>query len=221
MGKYTLIIGSKNYSSWSLRGWLAMRQTGAAFEEVLIPFHGEDRSALIRARSPSGLVPVLIDDGLLIHDSLAIAEYLAERHPEAGLWPGDARARAVARSVSAEMHSGFTALRANMPMNFRRRRDRPTATPETNAAIDADIMRITTIWRDCRARFGAGGPFLFGAFSAADAMYAPVVSRLRTYGVEVDPDSRAYMDAVWSHPPMTDWGGAAEGEPPIPKYDDI
>ncbi len=217
MGAYTLIIGSKNYSSWSLRGWLAMRQTGAAFEEVLVPFHTAERSALIRRHSPSGLVPVLRDGDLLINDSLAIAEYLAERHPEARLWPENPRARAMARAAAAEMHSGFGALRAALPMNFRQVR----SGPERSASVDADVARITEIWGGCRAAHGAEGPFLFGPFTVADAMYAPVVSRLRTYRVPVDAVSQAYMDAVWAHPWLREWGQGAAGEPPIEKYDAI
>lgn len=217
MSDYTLVIGSKNYSSWSLRGWLAVRQSGAAFEEVFVPFHTDDRTALIRAQSPSGLVPVLKHGDLVINDSLAIAEYLAERHPEAGLWPADPATRAQARSAAAEMHSGFTALRSALPMNFRLKRDGPAR----DAAVEEDIRRITEIWQDCRERHGADGPFLFGAFCIADAMYAPVVSRFRTYGVPAPGLCATYMDAVWNHPWMIEWGAAAEGEPPIARYDEI
>lgn len=217
MSEYRLIIGSKNYSSWSLRGWLSLRQAGVSFEEVLVPFHTEERGELIREHSPSGLVPVLLDGDLLINDSLAIAEYLAERHPEAGLWPEDTTARAIARSAAAEMHSGFGALRSALPMNFRLVREGPALSTE----VQADIERIETVWRNCRDRFAEDGPFLFGAFCTADAMYAPVVSRLRTYSVDVAEDSRAYMDAVWSHPWMIEWGEAGAAEPAIQKYDAI
>ncbi|MBC8452140.1 MAG: glutathione S-transferase family protein, partial [Rhodospirillaceae bacterium] len=211
MSGYKLIVGSKNYSSWSLRGWLSMRQSGAPFEEIVVPFHTEKRGQLIREHSPSGLVPVLLDGDLLINDSLAIAEYLAERHPPAGLWPEDTTARAVARAVAAEMHSGFGALRSALPMNFRLVRKGPTRSTD----VDADVRRIEAIWRDSRSRFAQGGPFLFGEFCTADAMYAPAVSRLRTYSVDVAADSQAYMDAVWAHPWMMEWGEAAAAEPAI------
>ena len=150
MSSYKLIIGSRNYFSWSLRGWLAMQQSGAEFEEVVISFHTGDRTQLIQAQSPSGLVPVLEDGDLVINDSLAIAEYLAERHPEADLWPADATTRAIARAATAEMHSGFGALRS--------------------AEVDADIRRITDIWENCQFRYGASGDFLFGFMCIADAM---------------------------------------------------
>lgn len=217
MSEYQLILGSKNYSSWSLRGWLAMRQSGAPFEEILIPFHTDDRTELIQAESPSGLVPVLRHGALIINDSLAIAEYLAERHPDAGLWPQDAAARAVARAASAEMHSGFGALRSALPMNFRLTREGPARSAE----VDADVARIEAIWDHCRRQYGAGGPFLFGAFTIADAMYAPVVSRLRTYSVPVSPESEAYMNAVWSHPWMQEWGAAGADEPLVAKYENL
>jgi glutathione S-transferase len=217
MSGYKLIVGSKNYSSWSLRGWLSMRQSGASFEEIFVPFHTEERGELIREHSPSGLVPVLLDGDLLINDSLAIAEYLAERHPAAGLWPEDATARAVARAAAAEMHSGFGALRSALPMNFRLVREGPVR----SADVDAEVRRIEAIWRDCRSRFGQGGAFLFGDFCTADAMYAPVVSRLRTYSVDVAADSQAYMEAVWAQPWMVEWGEAAATEPAIEKYDAI
>ena len=217
MNGYKLIVGSKNYSSWSLRGWLSMRQSGATFEEIFIPFHTEERGELIRKHSPSGLVPVLLDGDLLINDSLAIAEYLAEQHPTAGLWPDDPTARAVARAAAAEMHSGFGALRSALPMNFRLVREGP----ERSAEVNADVQRIEDVWRNCRSRFAQAGPFLFGDFCTADAMYAPVVSRLRTYSVDVAADSQAYMEAVWAHPWMAEWGKAAATEPAIEKYDAI
>ena len=217
MSSYKLIIGSRNYSSWSLRGWLAMQQSGAEFEEVKIPFHTGDRTQLIQAQSPSGLVPVLEDGDLVINDSLAIAEYLAERHPEAGLWPADASARDIARAAAAEMHSGLGALRSALPMNFSLVREGL----DRSAEVDADIRRITDIWENCQSRYGAGGDFLFGSFCIADAMYAPVVSRLRTYSVPVDPGSAAYMDAVWTHPWMQAWGEKAADEPRVEKYEDI
>jgi glutathione S-transferase len=153
MSGYKLIVGSKNYSSWSLHGWLSMRQSSAPFEDIVIPFHTEERGELIREHSASGLVPGLLDGDLLINDSLAIAEYLTEQHPTTGLWPEDATARAVARAVAAEMHFGFGALRSALPMNFRLVRE----SPDLSAEVDANVRRIKGIWRDCRSHFGQCG----------------------------------------------------------------
>ncbi|MDP7392590.1 MAG: glutathione S-transferase [Alphaproteobacteria bacterium] len=200
-----------------MRRWLAMQQSGADFEEVVIPFHTGDRTQLIQAQSPSGLVPGLADGDFVINDSLAIAEYLAERHPEAGLWPADAWARAIARAAAAEMDSGFGALRSALPMNFNLVREGL----DRCAEVDADIQRITDIWENCQFRYSAGGNFLFGFFCIADAIHAPVISRLRTYGVPVDPKSAAYMDAVWTHPWIQTWGEKAADEPRVVKYEDI
>jgi len=204
-----LVIGSKNYSSWSLRGWLALEHTGAPYEEVLISFAEPDWRERIRRHSPSGKVPFLIDDGLGIWDSLAIVEYLAEKFPAAGLWPADPAARALARCVVAEMHSGFVALRQEMPMDLQEDAPGKGHTPEALA----DAARVQEIWRDCRARFGAGGPWLFGAFSAADCFYAPVVFRFRSYGVALDATARAYCDAVTAHPRVAAWRAAGLAEP--------
>ncbi|MBY6265670.1 glutathione S-transferase family protein [Azospirillum sp. 412522] len=211
MSDLTLVIGNKAYSSWSLRPWLALRQAGLAFAETVIPLRQPDTAARIAEQSPSGRVPTLLHDGLVLWDSLAICEYVAELAPAAGLWPSDRVARAVARSVSAEMHSGFVPLRTSMPMNLKQDRKGQGMT----AATAADIARIEALWADARARFGspAGGPFLFGAFTIADAMFAPVVTRLETYGVAVSPGSRAYMDAVLALPAMRDWVAAAKAEP--------
>lgn len=219
MANYTLILGNKNYSSWSLRAWLCAKQSGASFDELVIPLDTPETAAQLRAHSPSGRVPVLRAGELAIWDSLAIAEYLAERHPEAHLWPADAEARAVARSASAEMHSGFTALRSSMPMNVRRTAPRAGILRD----VQQDIARIVAIWRDCRARFGSGGPFLFGGFSIADAMYAPVVSRFKSYAVPVeDAACKAYLAAVWEWPAMKEWRAAAAAETARnPKYDHI
>ena len=194
-----------------------MQQSGAEFEEVVIPFYTGDRTQLIQAQSPSGLLPVLEDGDLVINDSLAIAEYLAERHPEAGLWPADASARAIARAAAVEMHSGFGALRSALPVNCSLVREGL----DRSAEVDADILRITDIWENCQFRYGAGGGFLFGSFCIADGVYAPVVSRLRTYSVPVDPGGAAYMDAGWTHPWMQAWGEKAADEPRIEKYEDI
>lgn len=204
-----LVIGNKNYSSWSLRAWLALKRTGVAFEEVLVPLMRPETKAAILAHSPSGKVPFLRLGDDQVWDSLAIAEYLAERFPAAGLWPADPSARAVARSVAAEMHAGFMPLRRALPMNLRSHLPgRPRA-----AEVEADIARIQDIWASCRTRFGATGPFLFGGFTIADAFYAPVVGRFRTYDVPLTDACRAYADAVWQTPDMQDWVAAAALEP--------
>jgi glutathione S-transferase len=201
MARFTLYIGNKNYSSWSLRGWLACKQAGIAFEEVVIPLREADTTTAIREVSPSGRVPALRDGDITIWDSLAIGEYLAELYPAAGLWPADRAARAHARAISAEIHSGFAALRKSMPMNIRRALPGRGQTPESLA----DIARIVEIWRQARARFGKDGPFLFGALSFADAMFAPVVTRLTTYAPPLSDDAKAYMAAMWSLPAMQAW----------------
>ena len=206
MSEPTLVIGNKNYSSWSLRPWLAMKVAGIPFAEHRIPLYGPGSKAQILAYSPAGKVPCLADGDLRVWDSLSICEYLAEKHP--GLWPQDPAARALARSVSAEMHSGFANLRAKMSMNIRKRYPGLGRTPESMA----DVARIVSLWSDCRARYGKGGRFLFGAFSIADAMYAPVVLRFRTYEVELPADCRAYSDAVLALPAMQDWIAAAMAE---------
>jgi glutathione S-transferase len=209
LAELTIIVGNKNYSSWSLRGWLPVRQTGAAFEEVVVPLdRPESKENLLRA-SPSARVPVLRHDGLTVWDSLAIGEYLAERFPAAGLLPEDVEARAVARMVTAEMHAGFAALRRDLPMDLRNRYPGRDLAPGTAR----DIARIVEIWQDCRTRFGAGGDFLFGAFSLADAAYAPVVSRFVTYDVALPEVAAAYRDAVMAWPAMREWAAAAEAEP--------
>lgn len=210
----TLIIGNKAYSSWSLRPWLALKQTGQPFEETVIPLRQPDTRARIGAVSPSGTVPVLIDRGaggadVAVWDSLAVCEYVAERFPAARLWPDEAHARAVARSVAAEMHAGFAPLRTHMSMNLKERLPGTGRTPE----VEANIARITALWTDARARFGGGGDFLFGRFSIADAMFAPVVTRFDTYGVDLPPVARAYADAVLALPAMREWIAAARAEP--------
>lgn len=207
---YTLVIGTKRYSSWSLRPWLLMRQAGIGFEEVLVPLRLTTTSPEILKYSPSGLVPVLKHGDLTIWDSLAIAEYLNERHPTARLWPADASVRAEARSVAAEMHSGFRELRLGLPMDFTSN----SLKPEINEQCAADIGRIVEVWRGCRARHGSGGPFLFGAFSVADALYAPVASRFSSYAVKLadygdEGSAEAYRAMMMALPPMIDWGLAA------------
>jgi glutathione S-transferase len=213
----TLVIANKLYSSWSLRPWLLLKQAGIAFDEILIPLGQADTGERIRAHSPGGRVPILIDGELAVWDSLAIMEYAGERWPEIGAWPRERAARALARSISAEMHSGFTALRSACPMNLGRR----YATRDRGEGVARDVARILEIWRDARARFGAGGPFLFGAFTAADAMYAPVVTRFDTYSIPVDPVCRAYMDAILTLPAFTAWRDAALQEPWFYKDDEV
>ncbi len=217
MSAFTLVIGNKNYSSWSLRGWLAARQAGIDFTEELVLLQEPDCRQTLLAHSPAGKVPVLVHGERVIWDSLAIIEYLAELRPTAGLWPESAMARAYARSVAAEMHAGFAALRSHMPMNLRASLPGKGRGP----GVEADIARITEIWRDCRARFGQDGAFLFGSFSAADAMYAPVVARFRTYAVPLDPDCQAYADAILAWPAFTAWRTAALDEPWIVPEDEI
>jgi glutathione S-transferase len=201
-----LIIGNKNYSSWSLRPWLAMKVAGIPFTEHRIPLYEAGSKEQILAFSPAGKVPCLVEGELRIWDSLAICEYLAERHP--GLWPKDASARAIARSVSAEMHSGFANLRTHMSMNIRKRYPDKGRTPE----VQVDIARITSLWLNCRAEHAEGGPFLFGRFSIADAMYAPVVLRFSTYEVELPPAGRAYAEAMLALPAMAEWIAASAAE---------
>lgn len=198
----TMILGTKRYSSWSLRPWLAARMAGLDFDEVLITLRQPDTKQQILRHSPSGKVPCLIHDGLAVWDSLAICEYLAELAPS--LWPTDRTARAIARSVAAEMHSGFQSLRSICPM------DVPEHTPLSPIPDDvaADVARIHAIWADCRQRFGAGGPFLFGSFTIADAMYAPVVSRFITYDLAQNQMAQDYCQAVWSLQAMQDWKNA-------------
>jgi glutathione S-transferase len=210
-----IIIGNKNYSSWSMRAWLALELTGAPYEEVVIPLDRPDTAERIRGYSPAGRVPVLQDGGIVVWDSLAICEYLAERYPGAGLWPAAPGARALARAISAEMHSGFQALRTSMPVNIRLHR--PVAAPAPE--VVADLARIRAIWLGLRS--GAQeGDYLFGRFGIADCMFAPVVTRCRTYGVALQGPAAAYADAVWRHPAVAKWVAAARAETlSIPKYD--
>jgi glutathione S-transferase len=205
----TLVIGNKNYSSWSLRPWLALRASNIAFEEVFIPLYtGKADKDRILAFSRAGKVPTLVDGDLTIWDSLAIIEYIAERFPESRLWPEDRAWRAHARSISAEMHSGFVALRSECGMNLHR----PVGAIALSDAARADIARVQEIWTDCRQRYGKAGPFLFGAFSGADAMYAPVVHRFRTYAIEVTPPVRQYMDTMMALPAFQEWTRAGLAE---------
>jgi glutathione S-transferase len=218
MTRRILVIGNKNYSSWSLRPWLALRMAGIDFEEIVIPLYADATRERILAHSPAGKVPVLRDGDRTVFDSLSICEYAAELAPAAGLWPAEAGARAHARSISAEMHSSFGALRGNLPMNFRvegRRRAAPLP-PEA----EADVRRVGELLEDCRERFGAGGPFLLGPFSIADAMYAPVASRFRTYSIALPPRAQAWADEVLALAPLAEWRRAALAEPErLPVYD--
>lgn len=207
MSALTLIIGNKAYSSWSLRPWLLLKHAGIAFTEKRIPIYTPEWQSAVHTL-PAGKVPVLSDGELTIWDTLAICEYLAERFPEKNLWPIDPKARAIARSVSAEMHSSFTDLRKNMNMNCRKSLPGYGRAP----GVQEDIERITALWRDCRARFGASGEFLFGRFSIADAMYAPVATRFTTYGVPLDPVCDAYVKTLYALPALQQWIAEAHAE---------
>ena len=211
--RYTLVVGTKDWSSWSLRAYVALRATGAAFDEVFVPLRQMPlTSDEIKKYSKAGRLPVLkIEEdgrGVTVWDSLAICETLAERHPQALLWPSDPLVRAEARSYAAEMHSGFADVRDQLSMDFARRRPPPALRDETKA----QIARILEAWSSALSRFGADGGFLFGGFSVADCMYAPVVSRFLTYGVEVSPAVKAYMDRMMALPAMRDWGTASQKE---------
>jgi len=201
MSGLTLVIGNKNYSSWSMRPWVLMKQLGIPFAEKRLRFHSAEWDAEIERWSPSRLVPVLWRGNQSVWDTLAIAETLHEWFPDKGVWPKDATARAFARSAASEMHSGFRDLRSSMPMNIRSSHPGKGMNPQTQANID----RIEKLWSEARREFGAGGPFLFGAFCAADAMYAPVATRFRTYGVQVSPETQRYCDALLSAPGVRAW----------------
>ena len=207
MNGLTLVIGSKNGSSWSLRPWLLMKQAGLPFEEILVPLRRPDTARRIRTYSPSGKVPVLLAGHQRIWDSLAIAEFLAEQNPK--LWPEDPQARAFARSICAEMHSGFAALRTFLPMDFTARFGPPGM---LLSPVGADIDRVLEIWAECRERHCRPGPFLFGSFTIADAMFAPVCSRFTTYAIPLDPQSRTYVAYMMALPAMQEWGRGATAE---------
>jgi glutathione S-transferase len=212
----TLIIANKAYSSWSLRPWILMRHFEVAFDEIVIPLAQDNTRAELLRYSPSGKCPVLIDGDITIWDSLAIIEYLAEMYPEKPLWPKARAARARARSLAAEMHSGFAGLRSLLPMNMRRAVKRVALTPEASA----DVARLEQAFQQAREAFGQAGPFLFGDFSAADAMFAPIVNRLHVYDVPVVPATKAYMDAVMTLPAWQEWHTQAQVERwAIPKYE--
>jgi len=214
MADFKIVLGNKNYSSWSLRGWLALKRCGVPFDEEVVPLYQDDWRTRLLAVSPAGKVPVLQHGARAIWDSLAIAEYLAELFPAAGLWPEDREARALARAVSSEMHAGFAALRTAMPMNLRG----DIEPPRRDEAVEADIARVVEIWQDCRARFGAGGPFLFGDFTAADAFYAPVAARFAAYDVDLPENAADYRDAVLAWPDIEEWRRAAVAEPWVIRF---
>ena len=206
-----LIIGNKNYSSWSLRAWLAVKQSGLSFEELTVNIGGDDWAAVKRESGeimPSGKVPVLWDGETVIWDSLAILGYLADKIGRDRFWPKDDTARGLALSMVAEMHSSYLAMRAECPMNVRKRFDGV----KLSDAAREDIVRVLQLWAEARARFGKGGPFLFGTFGAADVFYAPVVSRFVTYGIGVPGFARAYMESMWEHEWMQAWIAGAEDE---------
>ncbi len=205
---FHLVIANKKYSSWSFRPWLLMKTAGIPFRETVIYLGEKETAAKIRKYSRAGKVPVLIDGSRKIWESLAICETLAERYPNKNLWPKDAKARALARAVSNEMHAGFTALRSSMTCHFLVRYENFPIDQETGR----DIARIVDIWNECRRKYGKGGPFLFGKFSIADAMFAPVVYRFLAYDVKVDAVSRKYMEAIESLPASREWVAAAKKE---------
>jgi glutathione S-transferase len=212
-----LIVGNKNYSSWSLRPWLAMKVAGIEFQETLISLEAADFKSRLIALSGAGKVPVLIDGDIRVWESLAILEYLAEKFPAAGLWPRHPAARAHARAIACEMHAGFQALRRQLPMNVRR----PVIQRQLDADAMADVARIDAIWNECRSRVAGTEPFLHGAFSAADAMYAPVVWRFHTYAVEVGAVARDYMHALMALPAWGEWREAARREPWVLSHDEV
>jgi len=208
LANFQLFIGNKCFSSWSLRPWVAMKHLGMEFEETLVRLRTPQSAANLASISPTGQVPVLIHDGRVVWETLAILEYLADLFRDAKLWPTDLGARALARSVATEMHSGFRDVRNTWPMNLRR----PKGHKPLGDEGERQRARIEAIWRECREKYGQAGPYLFGHFTAADAMYAPVVTRFETYGGELAPDTRAYVDAMLATPAMREWyaGAAAE-----------
>ena len=212
-----LVIGNKNYSSWSLRPWLLLEHFAIPFEEVRIALYTPESRPLLKTHSPSGKVPALIDGTVAIWDSLAICEYVAELEAARTAWPEDRAARAIARSVAAEMHSGFATLRELMPMNVRARGRRVDRT----AALGDDIARVQELWTSCRERAGSDGPWLFGRFSIADAMFAPVACRFRTYDVACAGTAAAYLATLLAHPALQRWSAAAERETEVVESSEV
>ncbi|MGE0651908.1 MAG: glutathione S-transferase family protein [Alphaproteobacteria bacterium] len=215
----TIAVANKAYSSWSMRGWLAVRIAGIAYDEVVIPLREANTRTEILRYSPSAKLPALVDGDVTVWESLAIVEYLADKHPHAPLWPKDLAARAHARAICAEMHGGFVPLRRALPMNLRRK----IPTPFLDDPVQTDVNRIQAIWRDTRRRFGGAlgvGPFLFGGFSAADAMFAPVATRFDTYGIELEEQAAAYVAATLAQPFVAEWIASAQQEPwMIPEFE--
>ena len=211
-----LVIANKNYSSWSLRAWLLLREAGIPFEEEIIGFNAPDFSERVRRYSPVGRVPVLVDGEAVVWDSLAIAEYLAETFPDKKLWPDARLARARARSICAEMHAGFAHLRERMPMNC----DASLPLGRLEIAVQRDIDRVVQIWDDARASYGSDGPFLFGRFSIADAYFAPVVWRLVTYGIPLPEPANAYVETMCGLASMKDWLAGARAEKDFVAFDE-
>ncbi len=212
----TLVIANKCYSSWSMRPWLLMKQLGIAFDEIIIPLDLADTKAKVLKHSPAGKVPILIDGDATVWESIAITEYVGEAYG-APVWPEDRTARAMARSIAAEMHAGFSALRSACPMNLGKK----FAQKDRGEAVARDVARFSEIVHQARERFGAGGPFLFGSFSAADAMYAPLVTRLETYSIALDATTRAYVDGILSLPAFREWRSAALKEEWIVAADEV
>jgi glutathione S-transferase len=212
-----LIIGNKNYSSWSFRPWIGMKVAQIPFDEEVISLNAPDFKPRLSAVSGTGKVPTLVDGEIRIWESLAILEYLAEKFPQSKLWPADAATRAHARAIASEMHAGFLPLRRLLPMNMWR----PAIARELTAEASVNVTRIDAMWQDCRTRFGKGGPFLFGAFGAADAMYAPVVARFHTYAVPVSAVAKQYMDAVRALAAWGEWTAAAVKEPWVLPEDEV
>jgi glutathione S-transferase len=202
-----IVIGNKNFSSWSLRPWLVLKHFGIPFEEILIPLDQPNTRLQIEKFSPAGKVPILLDGSLRIWESLAIIEYLAEQNPSLKIWPVNSRARAIARSVANEMHGGFAALRETCPMKVKEIFQKFDFSPAAK-----DIARVQKIWNECRRDFGADGPFLFGHFSAVDAMFAPVVFRFNSYGIPTTGESQKYIDTMLAQPCMMEWANSAKLE---------
>lgn len=208
MDKFELVIGNKAYSSWSLRAWLALRHVSAPFTEIRLAMDTPEFKSRVREYSPTGKVPLLKHGNLTVWDSISICEYLAERFPAARLWPDDAATRAAARCVSAEMHAGFMAIRKSMPFNCRATDRHAPISPE----LEAEIARVAEIWRNCRQQYGQTGPWLFGRFSIADAMYIPMALRFVTYGVGLGRTEQAYVGTARALPAMQEWIAAAKEE---------
>ena len=212
-----LVIGTKAYSSWSLRPWILLREHGIAFEEDYVPLDTPEFRPRVSAYGAGSTVPILVDGDTVVWESAAIMDYVADLFPERRIWPEDLPARALARAMAAEMHAGFRPLRAACPMNLRRR----FAHKDRGELVARDVGRIVHLWRTARGRHGGAGPFLFGGFTAADAMYAPVVTRLHTYSIPVDDDVRAYMDAVLGTPAFRAWYADAVADPQIVAHDEV